>query len=125
MATNSPPTRIDGDLYESARLAAAAYSRSTAQQITHWARIGRELEAAPAVSQRAIGEVLAGARSYDSLTDKEQAIVRAEWAERIEARRVGLDLEARFAAEGRPYAVLDEHGEVVVIDGADESAAAS
>lgn len=117
MATNSPPTRLDGDLYESARAVAPTMSRSISQQITHWARIGRELEASDSVSQRAIGEVLAGARRYDDLTAHEQAAVRAEWAEGVAERREGIDLAATFEAEGRPYATLDDDGNVVIRNG--------
>ena len=79
MASTSP-ARIDDDLYASAKLAGTVQSRSASQQVVHWARIGREIEASASVSAKEIGEVLAGARSYDSLDAKEQAVV---------ARRVG------------------------------------
>lgn len=55
-----------------------------------------------------------GASHYDSLDDAAQAEVRAEWTDRISARRATLDLGTQFEAEGRPYAVLDDDGEVVV-----------
>lgn len=112
MATTSP-ARIDDDLYASAKLAGEALSRSASQQVGHWARIGRELEASATTSQRDIAAVLAGARRYDSLTSQEQAIVRAEWAERMGVRRGSLDFAEEFAAAGEGYAELDEHGEVV------------
>lgn len=117
MATNSPPTRLDGELYEYARVVAPTMSRSTAQQIAHWARIGREIESSDSVSQRAIGDVLAGAQHYDTLSAHEQAAVRAEWAERIAERREQLDLIGTFEAEGRPYATLDDDGNVVIHNG--------
>ena len=88
--------------------------RSAAQQITHWARIGREIEAGAGIAHARIAEVLARRADYDGLTAEEQAIVRAEWGERLEARRSGLDLAAKFAAEGHAYAELDDRGEVVV-----------
>jgi hypothetical protein len=113
MPTTSP-TRVDDELYASAKVVGAVMSRSAAQQLAHWARIGRELEAAGSVSQRAIADVLAGARAYDGLNAEEQAVVRAEWAERMVARIAGLDLAETFAAGGRPYAELDELGRVVV-----------
>lgn len=112
MATTSP-TRIDDELYASAKVVGPMMSRSAAQQIAHWARIGREVEAADSISQRAIAEVLAGHRAYDALTAQEQAVVRAEWAERIEARRSVLDLAREFADEGRSYVELDDDGQVV------------
>ena len=113
MPTTSP-TRVDDELYASAKVVGAVMSRSAAQQLAPWARIGRELEAAGSVSQRAIADVLAGARAYDGLSAEEQAVVRAEWAERMAARIAELDLAETFTAQGRPYAELDELGRVVV-----------
>ena len=51
--------------------------------------------------------------SYDELTCEEQAVVRAEWAERIEERRATLDLAAEFAAQGRSWVELDDKGLVI------------
>lgn len=112
MGTTSP-MRIDDDLYASAKAAGEVMSRSASQQITHWARIGRELEASEHVSARRIGEVLGGAVPYDDLQPEEQAVVRAEWADRLDARRRTLDLAVEFAAEGRTWVELDESGRVV------------
>lgn len=112
MASTSP-ARIDDELYASAKLAGEALSRSASQQVGHWARIGRELEASATTSQRDIAAVLAGAQRYDSLTSQEQAVVRAEWAERMAVRRRSLDLAAEFGVAGGSYAELDEHGDVV------------
>jgi hypothetical protein len=58
--------------------------------------------------------VLAGHASYDLLGEPEQAAVRAEWAERIAARRIDLDYEAEFLAVGASYSEADEDGHVVV-----------
>jgi hypothetical protein len=112
MASTSP-ARIDDDLFASAKLAGAVQSRSAAQQVAHWARIGREVEASNSISARAIAEALSGSRPYDDLDAKEQAVVRAEWATRMDDRRASLDLAAAFAAEGRSWVELDEHGDVV------------
>lgn len=60
-----------------------------------------------------IGAVLHGDGSYDALSDDEQAIVRAEWDRRIEARRASLDLEAEFIAKGGTWVVGDEDGNVI------------
>ena len=122
---SSTPTRIDDELFEDAKAVGSLMSRSAAQQIAHWAKIGRELEAAGSVSTRAIAEVLAQRSSYDALTDEEQAIVRAEWAERIEARRAALDLPSEFAAEGRSWVELDEAGQVVKRGGESKESAAT
>ena len=108
------PTRVDEDLFASAQMVASVMDRSAAQQITHWARIGREIEAGASISHRVITEVLSNQASYDELTAEEQAVVRAEWGERIEARRASLDLAKRFAAQGASFAELDDDGHVVV-----------
>ena len=122
---SSTPTRIDDELFESAKVVGNLMSRSAAQQIAHWAKIGRELESAKGVSVRAIAEVLAQRSSYDALTDEEQAIVRAEWAERIEERRAALDLTGEFAAQGRSWVELDDAGEVVERGGEPKESAAA
>lgn len=108
------PTRIDGELHSSAALVGDVMSRSATQQLNHWARIGREIEAAASVSQHEVAEVLSGRREYDRLNADEQAVVRAEWAERLNARIDALDLGSEFAREGLAYAELDDEGQVVV-----------
>ncbi len=113
MAT-TVPTRIDGELHATAAMVGGVMSRSATQQLNHWARIGREVEASESISQRSVAEVLNGRRQYDELNAHEQAVVRAEWAERLEARLEALDLGEELAGEGRAYAELDESGEVVV-----------
>jgi hypothetical protein len=113
MSTTSP-TRIDDDVFASAKLVGPVMGRSASQQVSHWARIGRELEASGSVSHREIAQVLTGRGDYDSLTPKEQAVVRAEWSERMTQRREALDLTVTFGGEGRPYAELDDDGNVVV-----------
>src|SRR3546814_6456972 len=82
------PTRIDGELFAAAKSCGVLNSRSAAQQIDHWARIGRELESSANLSHRDIQAVLAGDGSYDRLQEREQAIVRATWDEQI-AQRIG------------------------------------
>lgn len=105
--------RIDDELYASAKLVGEVASRSASQQLAHWALIGRELEASRNVAPRDVEEVLAGRRDYDSLTPREQAVVRAEWTERINERIGALDLAASFIESGRPFVELDDDGTVV------------
>lgn len=112
MATTSP-ARIDDELYASAKLAGDVQSRSASQQVAHWARIGREIEASASISHRDIAEVLSGSRSYDTLGAKEQAVVRAEWAGRMDRLRGELNLAEEFAAAARGWVELDDAGRVV------------
>jgi len=112
MATTSP-ARIDDDLYASAKLAGEVQSRSASQQVVHWARIGREIEASAVISPRDIAEVLAGSRSYDGLSAREQAVVRAEWSTRMDDLRAELNLAEEFAAAGTTWVEIDDDGAVV------------
>lgn len=114
MGTAFAPVRLESEITEAARDAAARMSRSVAQQVSHWARIGRELERARDVSADDIRRVLDGAQDYDGLSAKEQAVVRAVWSGRIDSLRGGLRLDKAFQGTGYRYAELDRHGETVV-----------
>ncbi|MGB3770911.1 MAG: hypothetical protein WBF79_18755 [Rhodococcus sp. (in: high G+C Gram-positive bacteria)] len=105
--------RIDDDLYAAAKLAGSVASRSAAQQVAHWALVGREMETSHHVSTRDIADVLAGRASYDSLAAREQAVTRAEWSERIESVTDSLDFEREFRADGRPFVEADADGTVI------------
>lgn len=107
------PTRVDGDLFEAARSSGALNSRSAAQQLSHWARIGREFEASGKVSQRDIERVLAGNMPYDDVEEREQAIIRATWDERIAERIAHLDLAKEFSAAGETWSEIDADGNIV------------
>lgn len=108
------PTRIDGDLFEVAKSVGAVESRSAAQQITYWARIGRELEASPGISRNDIRRVLAGEAEYDDLDRRSQALVRVKWDQQMAERRARLDLAAEFTRAGRSWTEADEQGHTVV-----------
>lgn len=108
------PTRIDQQLFDAARAAGELHSRSAAQQIDHWARIGRQLESSPAVSHDEISRVLAGQASYDELGVRAQAVTRAAWDEEIAARLEALDFTEALQASGRPWPEADADGNVVM-----------
>ncbi len=112
MPTASAPIRIDDEIDSAARSAAKRLSRSVAEQVSHWARLGRELERSPDVSVARVRAVLAGRRSYDTLAVPEQALVRTKWSADIEQRLATLDLAREFAARGHAHAELDDQGRV-------------
>lgn len=107
------PTRIDEDVFAAAKAAGATNSRSASQQVNHWARIGRALESSASVRTRDLARVLAGSGSYDDLNRLEQAVVRAEWDERVATVREGLDLEAEFRTAGQGWVEADDDGRLV------------
>lgn len=116
MATR--PTRVDQDLFEAAKAAGALHSRSAAQQLVHWAQVGRALEAAPSFAQGAIARVLAGQAPYDDLPDLAQAVVRVEWDDRVASTLTKLDFTEALHAAGEPWAEADEDGNLVVREAA-------
>lgn len=115
MAAAAAPIRLDRELDASAREVARTMSRSVAEQVSHWARLGRELERSPDISVARVQAVLAGQRNYDELTSTEQAAVRTDWDEQLSAALESLDLSAAFGAEGHRYAELDEQGRLRVV----------
>ncbi|MEX8519236.1 MAG: hypothetical protein AB3X44_12060 [Leptothrix sp. (in: b-proteobacteria)] len=115
MAAAAAPIRLDRELDASAREVARTMSRSVAEQVSHWARLGRELERSPDISVARVQAVLAGQRSYDQLTPPEQAAVRTDWDEQLTHALGSLDLSSAFAAEGHRYAELDEQGQLRVV----------
>lgn len=114
MAMSTMPSRVERELFEAARAAGKVNSRSAAQQLDHWARIGRELEASPSVTHDQVARVLAGDASYDALGDRAQAVVRASWDQRIAERSAALSFEERLAAVGEPWPEADLDGNVVM-----------
>jgi hypothetical protein len=112
MATAAAPIRLDRELAVAARDAAQTMSRSVAEQVSHWARLGRELERSPQVSVAQVQAVLRGDAGYDGLNLQEQALVRTSWDEQVNGRLAQLDLAQDFAAEGHRYAELDEQGQL-------------
>ena len=57
--------------------------------------------------------MLRGSQSYDGLSVKEQAVVRAEWSARMDSLRETLDLAQELAGAGRPWVELDDNGAIV------------
>lgn len=122
---STTPVRIDDADIAEARSDAEVHGRSTAAQIAHWARIGRELERAPSTSVRDIAQVLSGHHEYDALNGHDQAVVRARWRESIADRLASVDVTDDLEARGSAYAVADEDGHVTVAEpdaGADGAA---
>ncbi|MCX7060351.1 MAG: hypothetical protein NTZ11_05580 [Gammaproteobacteria bacterium] len=83
---------INHELASVVRSTAESTNRTLSQQITHWAQIGRELERSRCLTMSLIQAVLDGQGDYDALDSYAQAIVRVNWAERIDKARKTLRL---------------------------------
>lgn len=99
MATTTP-TRFDADLFEAARTAGKRSNRSAAQQLAHWAALGRELENSTDLSSRDLTRFAAGA-PYDTLSTAGQVAARAAMADDIASGVAHLDLRSKLAARRR------------------------
>lgn len=108
------PVRFEAELFEAARARAEVSSRSAAQQLAHWARIGKAFESSPGVDQQAITAVLGGAKSYDDLNRREQAVVRAEWERRVADRALSLNLTSDLEAAGKLWVEADANGHPIL-----------
>ncbi len=113
--TTSEVVRVDSALVERARAEGSVMGRSTAAQLSHWARLGRALEHSR-VSTSTIHAVLAGQARFDDLDADEQQAVSDLWSEQMTGLIAGLDLRRDFEAAGQAYAELDDDGNVIEVD---------
>jgi len=106
----SHPVRVSDGLFQEAKDVASRHSRSAAQQLEHWARLGRAFESS--ATGRETAAVLAGEEPFDTASERAQDAVVAAWDERMEEAITRLDLRESFAAQGRSWVDLDESGEL-------------
>lgn len=107
------PTRIAADVYAAARQAAARESRSAAQQIDHWVRVGQGLSMRQSASRKRIEAVLSGALPMSALRPDELAIANAEMDAAITTTAQSTPLGMSAAAEGVTTVALDDQGRLV------------
>lgn len=107
------PTRIADDVFESAKLAGEQDGRSTAEQINHWARIGREVSVHATAARSRVEAALAGRLSVEALTSEEGEVFDAEIRVAIADRLNTIDFSAALADRGVVTVALDEDGRMV------------
>jgi hypothetical protein len=86
-APKTEVTRVSSVLYRMADRVGSLFSRKAAQQIEHWANLGRTLEALPTVNLQRVRDALRAELDFDALTTEERAVHLAHLAD-IEAGRV-------------------------------------
>ena len=104
------PTRIASDVYAAAQQVAVRESRSAAEQVNHWARIGQSLAMHQAASRRRIEAVLAGTLPMSVLRPDEREVVNAELDAAITSRAQATPLGK---AAGGTTVALDDDGRLV------------
>lgn len=115
-STASTPTRLDKDVYAAAKVAASLTGRTVAEQLSHWAKVGSEVEAIALLElrrRRQTAQDLLDGRDYDQLSADEQALVRTAWDEQMDQRLATSDVAADKHAAGQPVITLDDDGNVV------------
>lgn len=116
-AGTTVPTRADADLFAAAKSEGARMSRSAAQQLNHWARLGKELEASGSLRLKDIEDVLAGKARYDDLAALDQAAARAVLDRQAEEMRKSLNFADEFREAGHSWVEADSDGGAVVRGG--------
>lgn len=117
-------TRFDAALFEDAAAEGRRQSRSAAQQLDHWARIGRAVSSATSASRHRVEEALAGRLPMTALDENEGIAFNAEVSATIEELLDTTHYGDELATEGittvsLENGVLVEHhpdGSVTILD---------
>jgi hypothetical protein len=106
-------TRVAADLVDSAAAEGARQSRSTKQQLDHWARVGRAVSAQHTAARRRVEAALAGRIPLRELTLEEGVVFNAEISATIEENLSRAHYGDTLAARGVTTVALDEAGELI------------
>lgn len=107
------PVRIGDDVYAAARRVGASASRSAAQQVDYWVRVGRAVTMAEAGVRRRIDDAIAGRRPMTELSAQERLMANAEIDAAIEQAAVTTNYAERLAAEGITTVTMDDDGRLI------------
>lgn len=113
MGARDRVTRFDAELFEAAAAEGRRQSRSAAQQLGHWARIGRSVTASTSASRRRVEAALAGRVPLAVLNEHEAVAFNAEVDARVEELLGETDYSAVLAAEHVTTVALDADGRLV------------
>jgi hypothetical protein len=106
-------TRFAADLIDSAAAEGARQSRSTKQQLDHWARVGRAVSTQQTASRRRVEAALAGDLEIGELTVEEGVVFNAEISAAIEENLARANYGDVLMARGVTTVTLNEAGEIV------------
>jgi hypothetical protein len=106
-------TRFAADLIAAAEIEAARESRSTRQQLDHWARLGMRVSMRSTSARRRIERALAGHVPLAALNDEERAVANAELDVDIAGSAARTSYADQLAREGVTTVVIDDDGRFV------------
>ncbi|MCB9739798.1 MAG: hypothetical protein H6747_11060 [Deltaproteobacteria bacterium] len=105
--------KLHDDIVEAARAEAPLWSRSTTQQVEHWARIGRAIERERLASADRVRAALSAQLDFDALDGDERALVLASLEEEIVTPHGDAGLAAELAHRTLRPSYIDSSGKVV------------
>ena len=113
--TASTPTRVAGDIAETARLVAAQENRSVAEQISHWARIGMLIDRSGSIATRRLLAVASGQSQFAELDDDERDTANALVDARIAELAASQSFGPASRADGQTTVSIDDDGNLIEI----------
>lgn len=106
-------TRFAADLIAAAEREAADESRSTRQQLDHWARLGMRVSMRSTTARRRIERALTGEVPLASLDEEERAVANVELDVNIAGAAQSTSYADQLAREGVTTVVIDDAGRFV------------
>lgn len=113
LAHEDKVTRFSADLVDAATIEGARQSRSTKQQLDHWARVGRAVTSIASTQRTRVEAALAGRLPIDELSSEESIVVNAEITAAIEENLARVHYGRTLAAAGITTVALDDEGRLV------------
>jgi len=109
----STSVRIEADLYEAAKVTGSRESRSAAQQIDYWARLGRHVSLPGTAARMRIEAAVAGELDFRDLSSEERTVANAEIDAAIDRRATSTNIRDKLLAEGKVAVSMDGDGNIV------------
>jgi hypothetical protein len=109
-------TRFAADLVDAAAVEGARHSRSTKQQLDHWARVGRTVSTHHSTARRRVEAALQGRLALTDLTPEERLVTNAETDATVAERLRTVHYGDVLSAEGVATVALDDEGRLVRYD---------
>ncbi len=103
-------TRFAADLVDAAAVEGARHSRSTKQQLDHWARVGRTVSAHHSTARRRVEAALNGTVPFTELSPEERLVANAEVDAAVAERLRTVHYGDVLAGEGVVTVALDDDG---------------
>ena len=106
-------TRFAADLVDAAAVEGARHSRSTKQQLDHWARVGRTVSTHHSTARRRVEAALQGTLALTDLTPEERLVTNAETDAAVAERLRTVHYGDVLAGEGVVTVALDDDGRLM------------